>query len=82
MQGTIVLLVFGDIRKGEGEENRKPFLSITYSGASQDKYLTGEKNLARQMVLAMGLMTRKTNVPMAVLCKTNVFRFLFLPHVS
>ena len=39
------------------------------------------KKLTRQMVLATRLMTRKTNVPMAMLRKMNVFCFLFLPHV-
>ena len=40
-----------------------------------------DEKLARQMFLVMGLMTRKTNVPMAMLRKKNLFRFLFLPHV-
>ena len=40
-----------------------------------------DEKLARQMVLAMGLMTRKMNVLMAVLHKTNVFRF-FVPASS
>ena len=42
------------------------------TNASRDKKLT------RRMVLVMWLMTRKTNVPMAVLRKMNVFRF-FVP---
>ena len=37
---------------------------------------SGDEKLTRRMVLVMGLMTRKMNVPMAMLRKTNCLFFV------